>query len=83
MFATVGTTYTILKGLSGLPDIADGLTKLKNMLKKEFTDLATRKVRDQLIQSSKNKALPHLHRIQSCRTLLSMPDPFSHLLQAK
>lgn len=58
MFATVGTTYTILKSFSELPDIADGLTKLKNRLKKEFTDLATRKVREQLIQSSGNKALP-------------------------
>lgn len=29
MAGTVGTAYTVLKGISELPDIADGLTKLK------------------------------------------------------
>jgi len=79
MFATVGTTYTILKGLSELTDMADGLTKLKNRLKKEFTDLTTRKVRDHLLQSSKAKSLPPLpqHPIVSdfvidARPLLSL-----------
>jgi hypothetical protein len=37
MFASIGTAYTILKGASELPQIADGLTELKDRLKNEFT----------------------------------------------
>ncbi len=32
MFGTVGTAYTVLKGVSELPDIADGLGKLKQRI---------------------------------------------------
>jgi hypothetical protein len=60
MAATVGTAYTILKGLSELPDMADGLNKLKNRLKEEFAILTTRKVQDHLLQLSKDKSLPQL-----------------------
>lgn len=58
MFATVGTTYTILKGLSELPEMADGLHTLKDRLKKEFTELTSRKVRDTLAGSPQSKSLP-------------------------
>jgi len=37
MFGTVGTTYTILKGISELPKIADGLEETKKRLKKELS----------------------------------------------
>jgi hypothetical protein len=60
MFATVGTTYTILQGLSELPEMADGLNKLKDRLKKEFTELTSRKVRETLTGNPHSKALPPL-----------------------
>jgi len=58
MLATVGTTYTILKGLSELPDMADGLNKLKDRLQREFTELTSQKVCDTLNDNPHSKALP-------------------------
>jgi len=37
MFGTVGTTYTILKGVSELPKLADGLEETKKRLQKELS----------------------------------------------
>ncbi len=50
MFASIGTAYTILKGASELPKIADGLTELKDRLKNEFTGKADNEAK-QLIDS--------------------------------
>jgi hypothetical protein len=48
MFASIGTAYSILKGISELPKIADGLTELKDRLKKEFSRKASEKVYEHL-----------------------------------
>ncbi|RCV65780.1 hypothetical protein C5S53_02045 [Methanophagales archaeon] len=48
MFASMGTVYTILKSISELPEIADGLTELKDRLKKAFYRKASEKVNEDL-----------------------------------
>lgn len=42
MFASIGSAYTLLKGISELPKIADGLTELKDRLKMEFSRNASK-----------------------------------------
>lgn len=49
--ATVGATYTVMKGVSELPDIAEGLTKLKKQIINRFQPNVTAAVRERLIQS--------------------------------
>jgi hypothetical protein len=56
--ASIGTAYTILKGISELPKIADGLTELKNRLKKEFSRKASEKVYDHLKSSVNQYKIP-------------------------
>jgi len=46
MFTSIGTAYTILKGISELPAIADGLTKLKDRILSEVRPMITSSVRD-------------------------------------
>lgn len=58
MFASVGTAYTILKGASELPKIADDLTELKERLKKEFTKNTDEKVHEYIDAKAEELALP-------------------------
>lgn len=58
MFASIGTAYTILKGISELPKIADGLTELKNRLKKEFSRNASEKVYEHLKSAVNRYGIP-------------------------
>lgn len=48
MFATVGTTYTILKGVSELPKIADGLEETKKRIQKELSERFKKKVLERI-----------------------------------
>jgi hypothetical protein len=48
MYGTIGTTYTILKGLSELPKLADGLEDTKKRLQKELTDRFKKKVPERI-----------------------------------
>lgn len=48
MFGTVGTTYTILKGVSELPKIADGLEETKKRLQKELLARFKKKVPEKI-----------------------------------
>jgi len=48
MFGTIGTTYTILKGLSELPKLADGLEDTKKRLQKELTARFKKKVPERI-----------------------------------
>lgn len=48
IFASVGTAYTILKGISELPQIADGITELMRRIKEEFTKKANQIVFEQI-----------------------------------
>jgi len=52
MGTTIGSTYAILKGVSELPDIVDGILELKNRIKKRFHKKANEKARDLLIDQS-------------------------------
>jgi hypothetical protein len=79
IFATVGTTYTILKGLSELPKIADGLTELKTRLTKELKDKINKKATKYLEQHAQQHQLPEppnktitLDLIIDARPLLSL-----------
>ena len=45
IFASIGTPYTILKGIYELLKIANELTELKNRLKKEFSKKAPEKLK--------------------------------------
>jgi len=58
MFASIGIAYTILKGISELPKIADGLTELKDRLKKEFSRKASEKVYDHLKSTVNQYKIP-------------------------
>ncbi len=58
MFASVGTAYTILKGVSELPKIADGLTELKDRLQKEFSELTNRHITEDFKSSVKKHDIP-------------------------
>lgn len=60
MSATIGSAYAILKGISELPKIADGLTELKDRLKKEFSREASEKAyRNLKFYSYRYKIPPH------------------------
>jgi len=52
MTGSMGAVYAVLKAVSELPKIADGLTELKNRLKKAFTKKANEAVNEQLKSSS-------------------------------
>lgn|GEM_PF-1562903 len=52
MVGSIGTVYAILKGISELPEISDGLTDLKSRLKKQFTKKANEAVNERLKSSS-------------------------------
>jgi hypothetical protein len=58
MFASIGTAYTILKGISELPKIQDGLNELKQRLKKEFSKKADEKATKYIESSIKQYQLP-------------------------
>lgn len=58
MFGSVGSVYIILKGLSELPRIADGLIELKDRLKKVFSNKASEKVNENLISAASQYELP-------------------------
>ncbi|MGI6657170.1 MAG: hypothetical protein ACOX5Z_10185 [Desulfobulbus sp.] len=48
MFGTVGTTYTILKGVAELPKLADGLEETKKRLQKELSARFKKKVPERI-----------------------------------
>jgi hypothetical protein len=48
MFGTVGTTYTILKGLAELPKLADGLEETKKRLQNELSERFKKKVPERI-----------------------------------
>lgn len=48
MFGTVGTVYTILKGVSELPALADGLEETKERLKKELSGRFRRSIPERI-----------------------------------
>ncbi len=54
----VGMAYKILKGLSELPKIADGLMKLRDRLKQAFTKEANQKATEALTTQVKQNNLP-------------------------
>lgn len=59
MGTTIGSTYTILKGISELPKIVDGINELKNRIKKRFHKQANERARELLVeQSSRLKIQP-------------------------
>jgi len=58
MASTVGTAYTILKGASELPKIADGLTDLKGRMLKKIKPLLDRRVSETLSQQVSNAIHP-------------------------
>lgn len=58
MFGTIGTTYTILKGLAELPKLADGLEDTKKRLQKELTARFRKKVPERIEPVLQNAAPP-------------------------
>lgn len=58
MIASMGTAYTILKNVSELPKIADGLTELKDRMKKDFSRKASEKVNEYLKSAASQYNLP-------------------------
>jgi len=58
MSGTVGTIYVILKGISELPKIADGLSDLKNRIKKKFAKKANETVSARIAQGEQKQLPP-------------------------
>ncbi len=58
MAGSIGTAYTILKAVSELPKIADGLNELKGRLKRVFAKKANRAVNEHLTSQSDRYAFP-------------------------
>jgi hypothetical protein len=58
IYATVGTTYTILKGISELPKIADGIEDTKKRLQKELSDRFKKKVPERIESLLSNMKVP-------------------------
>lgn len=58
MFTSIGTAYKILKDISELPKIADGLTELKDRLRKEFSHKASEEVYKHFKSASDQYKLP-------------------------
>ena len=58
MTGSMGAVYAVLKAVSELPKIADGLTELKNRLRKAFTKKANEAVTKQLKSSSARYNFP-------------------------
>jgi hypothetical protein len=73
MAGTVGTAYAVLKGVSDLPDIADGLTKLKKRIGDRFKPRINDAVRDQLLQTAASSQSNSLE-------LQTPPRPPVHLI---
>lgn len=60
MFGTVGTTYTILKGLSELPKIADGLEETKKRLQTELSARFKKNIPERIEPVLSNAGVPAL-----------------------
>lgn len=75
MASTIGSTYTILKGISELPKIVDGLVELKNRIKKRIHKNTNDKVRDLLEEQGKRFELksPPKNVIESNFTIDARP----------
>jgi len=58
MFGTVGTAYTILKGIAELPKLADGLEETKDRLRKELSERFRKKVPERIEPVISNFSLP-------------------------
>lgn len=58
MFGTVGTTYTILKGVAELPKLADGLEDMKKRLQKELSSRFNKKVPERIEPILSNVGVP-------------------------
>jgi len=48
MFGSIGSVYIVLKGISELPKIADGLEELKSRLSKELSGIFQKEVRERI-----------------------------------
>ncbi len=75
MATTIGSAYTILKGISELPKIADGLVDLKNRIKKKIHKDTNDRVRDLLEEQRKRFELkaPPKNVIESNFTIDARP----------
>ena len=58
MAGSIGTVYAILKAVSELPKIADGLTELKDRLKRTFAKKANKAVNERLRSESTRYGFP-------------------------
>jgi hypothetical protein len=52
---STGLSYAILKGISEIPKIADGLSELTNRLKQEFNEMTNSAVREKLNRNSNHQ----------------------------
>jgi len=56
--SSIGGTYALIKGISDIPDIAEGLTKLKDSIAKKFHRKVNTKAAELLVEQSKRNQLP-------------------------
>lgn len=60
LFGTVGTVYTILKGIAELPELADGLENTKARLQKELSARFKKEVSERIEPVISNAGIPAL-----------------------
>src|SRR6266446_8298426 len=84
MASTVGTAYAVLKGVSELPKIADGLSELKGRAQRKIKPVLDRKVTETLteqISRTTPRYSSHLrHAIRLLSISLLTRGPCGHLL---
>jgi hypothetical protein len=56
--SSIGGTYALIKGVSEIPDMVEGLTKLKDLIAKKFTRRVDKKAADLLAEQAKRYNLP-------------------------
>jgi hypothetical protein len=56
--SSIGGTYALIKGVSEIPDMVEGLTKLKDSIAKKFTRRVDNKAADLLAEQAKRYNLP-------------------------
>lgn len=56
--SSIGGTYTLIKGVSEIPDMIEGLTKLKDTIAKKFHRRVDDKATELLIEQAKRNSLP-------------------------
>ena len=79
--STIGGTYVLIKGVSEIPDMVEGLTKLKDIIAKKFHRRVDKEATDLLSeQAAKHNNLPSLpHHVMQTKDFVLDDKPLASL----